>query len=65
MAGQKLFLPRLMSSYLTYYSVSAPVKFSESTLMAAPSLFMMHSTLPKNLGNSAPMKNCEDNTRPL
>jgi hypothetical protein len=54
-----------MSSYLTYYSVSAPVKFSESTLMAAPSLFMMHSTLPKNLGNSAPMKNCEDNTRLL
>jgi hypothetical protein len=42
---------------ILYYSFIIPVKFSDVTLIAAPSLFMMHSIIPKNLGNSAPIKN--------
>jgi hypothetical protein len=39
------------------YSLSAPVKLSGTTLIAADSLVMMHSIFPKYLGYSEPMKN--------
>jgi hypothetical protein len=51
--------------YLANYSLSAPVKLSGTTLIAADSLLMMHSILPKYLGYSEPMKNWDDRTLPL
>jgi len=48
-----------------YYSFNAPVKLSDSIFSAAASLPVMAAIMPKNFGNSAPMKNCDESTRPL
>jgi hypothetical protein len=47
------------------YSWSAPVKFSDTALIAAASLPRMHSILPKYLGYSEPMKNWADSILPV
>jgi hypothetical protein len=47
------------------YSLRDPVKLSGTALIAADSLVLMRSILPKYLGYSEPMKNWDDSTLPL